>query len=424
MGFFSNLFQNVINFDVANEYSNLVSNSSNREAIKRWIYGYDFLGDCIPKEDKTVLDNHNHGRWERSKRFHQWFKFEEATYAEKEYIVQNKNDIFRLDAIFMKYYPALEELQNLRKKYQLGFDSISKKYANVIVVESKKQGADRFFEPNRRQQFEFTIKGVTIGNRNIYEVLSIAYMTLEERSVILAHKDEIAAEDKIQIEKKSVEDAKAQEKKDAEKIDKAKTIRSRYPNGYKYYVCGSLETTITMEYADKAIEKEELIMQKEREYTMNRNISKDDFSALKFGNISFKKWKKIAASDIRTYKVVSAKLPNRYNNHQEGEKRSFLNPDRFKAYKIGGVEQSELNLCKRTEEYDHEIKQYYQKSEIIGIPSYVEHQPCHYSQWYKVFSCECIIPQGAEYYEGYQDGKLVCYLSNKIEIKKILETRS
>ena len=93
MGFFSNLFQNVINFDVANEYSNLVSNSSNREAIKRWIYGYDFLGDCIPKEDKTVLDNHNHGSWERSKRFHQWFKFEEATYAEKEYIVQNKNDI-------------------------------------------------------------------------------------------------------------------------------------------------------------------------------------------------------------------------------------------------------------------------------------------------------------------------------------------
>lgn len=422
MGIISNFLKNISNFDVALEYSELVNN--HLDAVKRWVCGFEFVGNCIPTEDKAALDKHKDGYWERSKHLHQWFDVNNATYEEKEYIVRHKGEIISINAIFMKYYPTLKELQNLRNKYQLGFDNISKKYANVIVVENKKQGLERHFVPNRRLHVQLHQPFAYLETNRIYEVLSIAYMTLEERSSILAHKNEIAMEDIAQRQKQAAADAKTQKLIETKQIEKACSIRKFYPNGYKFYVCGSLETDMTLEYAQKTIEKEDLIKQKEREFLMNSNVSSEEFSTLKFGSISFKKWRKIASSDIRTYKEVQAKLPNRYNGHQEGKKRSFLGPDCFKSYEIGSVEQSELTLCKHTVEYDYETKEDYHKYEIIGIPSYVERQPCRYVQWYKVFSCECVIPKGAEYYEGYKDGKLVCFLSDKIEIRQILETCS
>ena len=404
MGLFTNFLQNVINFDVALDYSDLVNNY--REAVERWKNGYPFLGDCLPEEEKQAFNTHSHNAMERLKHFRFIFSFDNATYKEKEYIVQHKNEIIHLYTIYMKYYPTLKQLQDLRDLYPFGFDIVSQKYANVIVVGNKKQGI--FSRPNRQKSFIFRGKD---------EVIAIPFMTLEERAIIIAHKEEIKQEDKIQRQKKEAAEKKEKEAEEAKLIAKAGTIRSWYPNGYKWFVCGSLETPITLEYAKIAIEKEELIKLKEREFSMNKNVSQEEFSPLKFGKISFKKWKKIATSDIKTYKVIMAKLPNRYNHHQEGEKRSFLLPDRFQSYSIGSIAESDLNICKHTVEYDYEIKQDYHNYEIIGIPSFVERQECNYVQWYKVYSCECIIPKGSEYYVN-GDGECV---SNSICLTKIEE---
>ncbi len=207
-------------------------------------------------------------------------------------------------------------------------------------------------------------------------------------------------------------------------IKKADELRSLYPLGYQCYVNKSLTAPIDTESALKATEKEDLIIAKQKELTSPSKPTLSDYSPNKYKGVSFMIKEKYANQDIKVYKVLRSKNPNKYNHFTQGEYRSFETPDQFMSFNIGETATSRLTLNEFVPDYElsSQLDQGHEK--IVGIVSYKYAPSYNACQYYTVALYECFIPRGSHYHEGYKNGELTMYLSNQIVVRKLIDSIS
>lgn len=146
-------------------------------------------------------------------------------------------------------------------------------------------------------------------------------------------------------------------------------------------------------------------------------------SWLKYRNITFNTRLCVATRDITTYKYLSRKLPDKFRS-EIGPIKSYEEPDCYTVYNVGDTVRYALSLAsKGSRQYDQDTRDYYVKYKITGIPSFIEKPFCYKKDWYESFVCECVIPKGSHYYEGYENGKLKCLLSDCVVVQKIVESK-
>jgi len=206
-------------------------------------------------------------------------------------------------------------------------------------------------------------------------------------------------------------------KEKPELIKKAENLRSKYPLGYKYYVCRDLSAPIDLEFALKASKNESLIISKHREISHSDSFSDNKYSSNKYKGISFLVKMKSAKNDLFVYKILSRK---RYKKDALGELRSFESPDEFMSYKLGETTKLKLSLNEFVPDYELSPQLDKGHEKLVGIISYKE-KPSYESGKYETAIYECVIPSGSYYYEGYMNNKIVAYLSDRIVVKKKIQ---